>query len=129
MTKTEEDRRTTTVLVVDDACAVRESLKFSLELEGFRVLVYRDGQDLLDDSNLPKNGCFVIDQVMLGMSGLEIVDALRRRSDPNPAILMVSHSNQMVREGAAMRGIAIVEKPLFGHALLDAIHDAIAAQP
>jgi two-component system, LuxR family, response regulator FixJ len=125
----EEDCRKTTVLVVDDDLAVRESLKFSLELEGFQVRVYGNGQDLLNDSDIPKDGCLVIDQVMPGMSGLEIVDALRRRGDLNPAILMASHPNQMVRDGAVTRGIAVVEKPFFGHALLDAIYDAIGAHP
>jgi FixJ family two-component response regulator len=121
----EQDRRTTTVLVVDDDRAVRDSLKFSLELEGFRVRVYADGQELLKDSDLPPDTCLVIDQVMPSMSGLEIVDAIRRRGDLRPAILMVSHPNLMVRTGAAARGIAVVEKPFFGPALLDAIHNAI----
>jgi two-component system, LuxR family, response regulator FixJ len=125
--KNEEDRCKTTVLVVDDDLAVRESLKFSLELEGFPVWVYGDGQDVLDDPDIPEDGCLIIDQVMPGMSGLEIIDALRRRGDLNPAILMVSHANQMVRDRAATRGLAVVEKPFFGLALLDAIYDAIAA--
>jgi two-component system, LuxR family, response regulator FixJ len=130
MTRTNEgDCRKTTVLVVDDDRAVRESLKLSLELEGFRVRVYEGGQDLLSDSDMPKDGCLVIDQVMPGMSGLEIVDALRRRGDVNPAIPIVSDRNQMVRDGATTRGTAVVEKPFFGHALLDAIHHAIAAHP
>jgi two-component system, LuxR family, response regulator FixJ len=123
----EEDRRKTTVLVVDDDLAVRESLKFSLELEGFQVRVYGGGQDLLNESDIPEDGCLIIDQVMPGMSGLEIVDALRQRGNLNPAILMVSHPNQMVRDRAATRGIAVVEKPFFGHALVHAIYDAIGA--
>jgi CheY-like chemotaxis protein len=63
----------------------------------------------------------VLDLVMPGMSGLEVVDTVRGRGDRTPVILMVSHSSPTVLKGAAMRGIAVVEKPLFGHALLDAI--------
>lgn len=36
-----------TVVVVDDDPAVRRSLKFSLELEGFSVRTYSDATDLL----------------------------------------------------------------------------------
>ena len=42
-----------TVLVIDDDPAVRNSLKFSLELEGFAVRLYADGRALLDDAHLP----------------------------------------------------------------------------
>jgi len=63
----------------------------------------------------------VLDLVMPGMSGLEVVDAVRGRGDRTPVILMVSHSSPTVLKSAAMRGIAVVEKPFFGHALFDAI--------
>ena len=80
MTKDDERvRATATVLIVDDDPAVRDSLKFSLELEGFTVRLYADGRDLLSESILPDNGCLVIDEIMPGMSGLETVDALRHR--------------------------------------------------
>jgi CheY-like chemotaxis protein len=54
----------TMVLVVVDDPAVRNSLKFSLELEGFAVRLYANGRELLDDPHLPTYGCLVIDQVM-----------------------------------------------------------------
>ena len=40
------------VLVVDDDLAVRESLKFALELEGLEVHVCAGGADLLGPSTL-----------------------------------------------------------------------------
>ena len=74
------------VLVVDDDPAVRNSLKFSLELEGFAVRLYADGRELLDDPHLPPDGCLIVDQVMPGMTGLDVVAAIRRRGMMNPAI-------------------------------------------
>ena len=41
------------VIVVDDDPAVRNSLKFSLEIEGFVVRLYASGAELLDDHNRP----------------------------------------------------------------------------
>ena len=43
---------TATVIVVDDDAAVRNSLKFSLEIEGFAVRLYESGPQLLHDHEL-----------------------------------------------------------------------------
>ena len=115
----------TTVLVVDDDSAVRNSLKFSLELEGFTVRLYVDGRELLDDPHLPARGCLVLDQVMPGMTGLEVVDALRHRGISNPAVLITSNASRQIRQRAAAAGVAVIEKPFFGNALVDAIRDSL----
>src|SRR6202521_2741772 len=114
-----------TVLGVDDDAAVRNSLKFSLELEGFAVRLYADGRELLDDPHLPARGCLVVDQTMPGMTGLDVVDALRHRGNTNPAVLIVSDANRQIRQRAATAGIAVIEKPFFGNALVDAIRDSL----
>ena len=114
-----------TVFVVDDDPAVRNSLKFSLELEGFAVRLYADGAELLADSHLPACGCLVIDQMMPGKSGLDVVEILRTRGISNPAVLVVSGSSLQVRRRAAAAGIAVIEKPFFGNALIDAIRECL----
>jgi FixJ family two-component response regulator len=114
------------VLVVDDDAAVRNSLKFSLELEGFAVRLYADGRELLNDPQLPAGGCLVLDQVLPGMSGLDVIDALRHRGASNPAVLITSHASRQLRRRAAAAGIAVIEKPFFGNALVDAIRGSLA---
>jgi FixJ family two-component response regulator len=115
-----------TVLVIDDDPAVRNSLKFSLELEGFAVRLYADGRALLDDGDLPAHGCLVVDQVMPGMPGLAVVDALRDRGVSMPAVLITSGASRTLRKQAAQAGIVIVEKPFFSNGLVDAIRDLLA---
>ena len=115
-----------TILVIDDDCAVRNSLKFSLELEGFTVRIYADGHALLDDAHLPADGCLVVDQVLPGMSGLDVVDALRLRGSPMPAVLITSSASGMLRQRAAAVGVMVVEKPFFGNSLVEAIHALLA---
>src|ERR1700680_1441781 len=117
----------TTVLVVDDDMAVRHSLKFSLEIEGFAVRLYADGRELLDDPHLPPDGCLIVDQVMPGMSGLDVVDAIRHRGISNPAVLVTSNASPKLRNRAAMAGVAVIEKPFFGNALVDAIRDSLGS--
>jgi two-component system, LuxR family, response regulator FixJ len=116
----------TMVLVVDDDPAVRNSLKFSLELDGFAVRLYASGRELLDDPHLPPYGCLVVDQVMPGLLGLDVVAALRDRGISSPAILITPHATPKVRQSAATAGVAVIEKPFFGNTLIDAIRDALA---
>ncbi len=111
------------VIVVDDDPAVRNSLKFSLEIEGFAVRDYPGGIELLNDGDLPGGGCLVIDQHMPGMNGLDVIAALRGRRVCVPAILITSHPTAALSQRAARAGIPIVEKPLLGNALVDRIRD------
>jgi two-component system, LuxR family, response regulator FixJ len=115
-----------TILVIDDDSAVRKSLKFSLELEGYAVRTYADGRALLDDAYLPARGCLVVDQMMPGMSGLDVVDALRTRGVSMPAVLVVSSTNHTLRQRASAVGVAIVEKPFFGNGLVETIRKVLA---
>jgi two-component system, LuxR family, response regulator FixJ len=111
------------VIVVDDDLAVRNSLKFSLEVEGFAVRVYPGGTELLNDTELPRGGCLVIDQNMPGMNGLDLVGQLRARDVAVPAILITSYPTAALRERAAKAGVTIVEKPFLETALIDRIRD------
>jgi two-component system response regulator FixJ len=112
------------VIVVDDDVAVRNSLKFSLEVEGFAVRVYSGGTELLGDTELPRGGsCLVVDQNMPGMNGLELVAQLRAREIAVPAILITSYPTAALSERAAKAGVAIVEKPFLGTVLVDRIRD------
>jgi len=115
----------TVVVVVDDDPAVRDSLKFSLEIEGFTVLVYADAGELLHAGELPFCNCLVVDQRLPGMSGLDLIASLRKRQVDAPAILITSQPTVAVSERAAKTDVPIVEKPLLGNALLDKIHDVV----
>lgn len=117
------------IVVVEDDAAVRNSLKFSLEVEGFAVRAFAGGADLLNAAELPGCACLIIDQNMPGMSGLDLVAQLRDRRVSVPAILITSHPNAAVSTRAAHAGIPIVEKPLLGNVLLDGICEAIASGP
>jgi two-component system response regulator FixJ len=111
------------VIVLDDDLAVRNSLKFSLEIEGFVVRSYATGAELLDAGSEAPSGCLVVDQHMPGMNGLDLIELLRSRHFSAPAILITSDPSPSVRERAGKASIPIVEKPLLGNALLREIRD------
>jgi two-component system response regulator FixJ len=81
------------IAVVDDDPAVCSSLKFALELEGFAVCIYHSGAELLLAYDIEDFNCFVVDQRMPGMTGMELAVVLRARRVLTPVILIISHPN------------------------------------
>jgi len=112
------------VAVVDDDPAVCGSLKFALELEGFAVRTYHSGAELLGAGDIADCNCFVIDQRMPGMSGMELIEVLRERLVLTPVILIISHGSAALSARARKAAIPIVEKPFLGNALVERIREA-----
>jgi FixJ family two-component response regulator len=112
------------IVVLDDDLAVSNSLKFSLELEGFKVRSYRSAADLLSQEELGDCNCYVVDQRMPGMSGMEFIAELRERQIATPAILIISQPNDVLSARAAKAQVPIVEKPLLNNMLVDKIREA-----
>ena len=111
------------VVIVDDDPAVCGSLKFALELEGFTVRAYASAAELLRAGDVGGCDCFVIDQRMPVMSGMELIAKLRDRDALTPAILLISDPNPALSARAIAANIPIVEKPLLGNALVEKIRE------
>jgi len=117
------------IAVVEDDAAVRNSLKFSLEIDGFSVRTYANAEEFLRSSNLRNFQCLVVDQDMPRMTGLELVAALRERGVEVPALLISGHLTPAVTRQASAAGIAVVEKPFLGNGLIDSIRAAVGTKP
>jgi FixJ family two-component response regulator len=116
-----------TVLIVDDDPAVRGSLKFCLEIEGFPAKDYACGADLLNEPDVPDSGCLVIDYRLPDMNGLELLAELRRRNITLPAILITSQPSASVLAQTAAAGAALIEKPFLNGGLLEGIRAIMLA--
>ncbi|ACB24568.1 MULTISPECIES: response regulator transcription factor [Methylobacterium] len=115
------------VLVIDDDAAVRNSLKFALELEGLDVRLYEAAAHLLGEGAMPGTGCLVVDHRMPGLDGIALVEGLRGRQVALPAILIAARVTEDLRRRAAGAGFRLVlEKPLDDGSLLAGFHDALA---
>ena len=113
------------ILVIDDDPAVRSSLKFALEIEGFSVRLYPTGAELLDEKDMPESGCLVADFHLPGMNGLDVLARLRERDIKWPAILITTHPSVAVRDRAALAGVRLIEKPLLSDSLFQSIRAAL----
>lgn len=111
------------VHIVDDDAAVRGALKFTFELDGFDVRTYSGFQELMA-ADLPRCGCMIVDYNLPEINGLELLRELDRRSVHLPSFLITSNPSQNVRQRARAQGVAIIEKPLFGNQLSEAVRDS-----
>ena len=101
------------ILLVDDDAAVRNALKFSLEMEGFSVRLYAGPEALLAEDDLPAGGCLVIDYRMPEIDGLELVERLQRRGVTLPVFLISGRVTRSLRARASGLGVSdVLEKPL-----------------
>jgi two-component system response regulator FixJ len=113
------------VLVIDDDSDVLASLKFALEVDGFSVEVFRSAEELLARPLPAGPACLVVDYRLPGMDGIELVSSLRARGMETPALLITTDPPPHVRQRSAEAGLAIVEKPLLGNALAEAIRSVV----
>ena len=109
------------VIVIGDDLAVRNSLKFWLEVEGLTVRSYASRVELLAADELGRCDCLVIDEKIPAISGLHLIAQLREHDFLAPAILVTSQPSMSLRDAADKAGVPIVEKPLLGNGLLDTI--------
>ncbi|MFG1361227.1 response regulator transcription factor [Xanthobacter pseudotagetidis] len=111
------------VHVVDDDLAVCNSLKFALEIEGFCVRTYASSREFLD-ADISCRGCMIVDYNLPGLNGLDLVNELDRRDVKLPTFLITSNPTARVRRRAVDQGVAIIEKPLLGNQLSEAVRDS-----
>jgi two-component system, LuxR family, response regulator FixJ len=114
------------VLVVDSDLAVREALKFALEIEGFAVYLCADGPELLAHPELRLADCLVLDDKLPLMDGASVLDRLVEGNFQVPVILMTNHATDGLRRRAIVAGVRhILEKPLLNGGLVESIHDVV----
>lgn len=114
------------IILVDDDPAIRSSLSFSLELEGFAVSAFASGPELLALEPLPQEGCLVLDYRLPGIDGLQLLGLLRRCGVALPAIIITSTPSRSLRARVAQAGAILVEKPLMCDALASAVRAALS---
>src|SRR6476646_9234005 len=78
----------TTIHVIDDDAAMRDSLAFLLDVNGFRPLVYDSADAFVREITGDTPGCVVSDIRMPGMNGIELVRKLKSTGSACPVILI-----------------------------------------
>jgi two-component system, LuxR family, response regulator FixJ len=109
------------VCVVDDDDGVRVSLKTLLELHSFSVKAFESCQDFLN-ADVGAATCLVLDVHLPGMSGFELLEAMKRLRRSLPTILITGVCDNVIRDRASALGaVAVLEKPIEFGRLMAAI--------
>ncbi|MFF0144070.1 two-component system response regulator MprA [Amycolatopsis sulphurea] len=78
------------ILVVDDDRAVRESLRRSLEFNGYTVELASDGAQALETILANRPDALVLDVMMPRLDGLEVARRLRSTGDDLPILVLTA---------------------------------------
>lgn len=117
---------TQTIYVVDDDEAMRDSMTWLLEGEGYRVACFDSAAAFLKARRDDLRGCLVLDVRMPDMSGLELHEKLDALGSTLPIIFVTGHGDVPMAVGALQRGACdFIEKPFHNEDLLVRIRRAL----
>ncbi|WP_374624071.1 response regulator transcription factor [Pandoraea sp.] len=101
-----------TVFVVDDDEAVRDSLRWLLEANGYHVRGFASAEEFLSHYNGHQLGCLILDVRMPGMSGLELQEKLVENKFNIPIIFVTGHGDVPMAVDTMKKGaMDFIEKP------------------
>lgn len=115
------------ILIVDDSKTSRAYCRAILTSAGHEVMEATDAEHALDRMADHPPDCLVLDLLMPGLSGIEMMEVLGGRSEPTPIVVLTSSVEETDRVRCMRLGArAFVNKPVGCEELLRAIKDALA---
>jgi two-component system response regulator TtrR len=116
----------TTVFVVDDEEAVRQSLKWLVGSVKLKVATFPSAEAFLRSYRPETPGCVVLDVRMPEMSGIELMDRLHERGVSIPIIFLSAHGDVPMAVRAMKAGaIDFLQKPFNSQEFLDRVNVAL----
>jgi two-component system response regulator FixJ len=113
------------IFILDDDAGVRDSLRLLLECEGLETREFASCRAFLDADGA-EGDCLILDVHLPGMSGIELLETMRRRGDMLPVIVISGRIDAMTRNRARAAGaLAVVEKPYQVEEVLDLVRRAM----
>jgi len=101
-----------TVYIVDDDEAVRDSLRWLLEANTYRVRAFSSAEAFLSEYNEDQPGILIVDVRMPGMSGLELQEQLIIRKSTMPIVFITGHGDVPMAVSTLKKGaVDFLEKP------------------
>jgi two-component system, NtrC family, nitrogen regulation response regulator NtrX len=100
------------ILVIDDEAAIRDSLRMTLEYEGYDFVGAATGQEGLALVERETFDLVLLDVKMPGMDGLDVLGRLRSMNESLPVVMISAHGTPSSAVDAIRRGaLDFLEKP------------------
>lgn len=110
--------------MVDDEAAIRALVAKIIERAGFDVDTARDGREAIEKLETRDFDVLVIDLMMPNVDGYGVVDFLRQRGGPQPAVILVTAADSAaVRKMDGTYVHSVLRKPFD----IDVLADLISA--
>jgi two-component system nitrogen regulation response regulator NtrX len=114
------------ILVVDDEVAIRESLRMTLEYEGYECILAATGQEALSLAEREAPDLVLLDVKMPGMDGIDVLERLRAMNDALPVIVVSGHGTISTAVEATKKGaFDFIEKPFASDRVLVSLRNAL----
>ncbi len=114
------------VLVVDDEAIIREGLKRILEHKGYNVASSASGQHALECMQKENFGLVITDLKMPGMSGMEVLKAIKVLQPEVPVIIITGYSTVDTAVEAMKNGaFDYIAKPFTPDQILEKVSKAL----
>jgi two-component system, NtrC family, nitrogen regulation response regulator NtrX len=114
------------ILVIDDETAIRDSLRMTLEYEGYEFVGAATGQEGLALAERESPDLVLLDVKMPGMDGLEVLDRLRAMNDAVPVVVISGHGTISTAVEATKKGaFDFIEKPFASDRVLVSLRNAL----
>ncbi|MES1173174.1 MAG: response regulator [Myxococcales bacterium] len=120
------------VLIAEDDATLRDIFATVLRERGYQVATVSTGTELhrvLDTASLPQPFDLIItDVIMPGISGLDVIDELRRSGDTTPVVIVTAFAQSEVQQRARGLEVRLLSKPFELETLRSAVDWAIRAK-
>jgi two-component system nitrogen regulation response regulator NtrX len=114
------------ILVVDDEGAIRESLRMTLEYEGYECLLAATGQEGLTLLEREAPDLVLLDVKMPGMDGMEVLERIRAVNETIPVVVVSGHGTISTAVEATKKGaFDFIEKPFASDRVLVSLRNAL----
>jgi RNA polymerase sigma factor (sigma-70 family) len=118
-----------TVYIVDDDNAVRNALRLLFRTAAIEAEAFSSADAFLEDADLTRRCCVVLDIRMPGMTGTALHDELLRRNVRVPIIFITGHGDIPMAVEAMRKGaFDFIEKPFDDEQLLARVREAFELQ-
>jgi two-component system alkaline phosphatase synthesis response regulator PhoP len=85
------------LLLVEDDPTLRQALAFNLTREGYEVTTATTGEAALDAARADRLDIIILDVMLPGMSGIEVLRVLRREGVTTPVIVLSAKGDEIDR--------------------------------
>jgi two-component system, OmpR family, alkaline phosphatase synthesis response regulator PhoP len=117
------------LLLVEDDLTLRQALAFNLTREGYEVTSVADGEAALAAARRPGLDLVLLDVMLPGMSGVEVLRVLRREGVATPVIILSAKGDEIDRVvGLKLGADDYVTKPFSRPELLARIESVLRRQ-